>query len=371
MRKLAVEHDLAPCPSPPPLLRTTVPCNAHPSKMSMLAMATPSPHSSFARDYPWEGPRALSDLGPRQSERISLPSIRQAFPELQLRIPSPQDSARTPSTTTGSPKTGATVATPPDYTHSPNSNKRRRYSIDDETSNERASRVPRLYTAPRQPSPVASQRTPATESWAGSARTSPFLPSGAMPVVHSPPTMHLPDRSVEMMDRRPNVPHMALPQHVVYEREQPILRAKAHSHDDYPVRPAPPPPPPMAAAPLEAHHQPPLRHNPFAYHTFHHPTRVQSLSVGSTHPFERHYAPAAYGPPHYHPDFVRYGDMNHSGDTRQRKRRGNLPKETTDKLRAWFVAHLHHPYPTEDEKQELMRQTGLQMSESSLSYSYY
>jgi hypothetical protein len=49
-------------------------------------------------------------------------------------------------------------------------------------------------------------------------------------------------------------------------------------------------------------------------------------------------------------------------DSKQRKRRGNLPKETTDKLRAWFVAHLQHPYPTEDEKQELMRQTGLQMS---------
>lgn len=46
-----------------------------------------------------------------------------------------------------------------------------------------------------------------------------------------------------------------------------------------------------------------------------------------------------------------------------RKRRGNLPKETTDKLRAWFVGHLHHPYPTEDEKQDLMVRTGLQMSE--------
>lgn len=53
-----------------------------------------------------------------------------------------------------------------------------------------------------------------------------------------------------------------------------------------------------------------------------------------------------------------------SGDSKQRKRRGNLPKETTDKLRTWFMAHLSHPYPTEDEKQELMRQTGLQMSKS-------
>lgn len=50
-------------------------------------------------------------------------------------------------------------------------------------------------------------------------------------------------------------------------------------------------------------------------------------------------------------------------DGRQRKRRGNLPKETTDKLREWFISHLQHPYPTEDEKQELMGKTGLQMSE--------
>lgn len=60
------------------------------------------------------------------------------------------------------------------------------------------------------------------------------------------------------------------------------------------------------------------------------------------------------------------GDMGPGGlvgETKQRKRRGNLPKETTDKLRSWFVAHLQHPYPTEDEKQELMAQTGLQMSE--------
>jgi hypothetical protein len=55
-------------------------------------------------------------------------------------------------------------------------------------------------------------------------------------------------------------------------------------------------------------------------------------------------------------------ERDDGNDSKQRKRRGNLPKETTDKLRAWFVAHLQHPYPTEDEKQELMRQTGLQMS---------
>ena len=63
-------------------------------------------------------------------------------------------------------------------------------------------------------------------------------------------------------------------------------------------------------------------------------------------------------------DVARYneGMMGIGGETKQRKRRGNLPKETTDKLRSWFVAHLQHPYPTEDEKQDLMRVTGLQMS---------
>lgn len=54
-----------------------------------------------------------------------------------------------------------------------------------------------------------------------------------------------------------------------------------------------------------------------------------------------------------------------AGESKQRKRRGNLPKETTDKLRSWFHKHLSHPYPTEDEKQELVRQTGLQMSKYS------
>ena len=51
------------------------------------------------------------------------------------------------------------------------------------------------------------------------------------------------------------------------------------------------------------------------------------------------------------------------GDGKQRKRRGNLPKETTDTLRAWFRENLGHPYPSEEEKQRLMKATGLQMSE--------
>ena len=94
-----------------------------------------------------------------------------------------------------------------------------------------------------------------------------------------------------------------------------------------------------------------------------HPARSHSLSVGSISNFDQPpFAAAGVG---QYPDYVRMGEfanMGLSGDNKQRKRRGNLPKETTDKLRAWFLAHLHHPYPTEEEKQQLMKQTNLQMS---------
>lgn len=109
----------------------------------------------------------------------------------------------------------------------------------------------------------------------------------------------------------------------------------------------------------------PYRQDSYPYH-YSHPSRVQSLSAGAIHSYNR--SPfSADGYSQYHPEYMRIGElggMGMGGDNKQRKRRGNLPKETTDKLRAWFVAHLHHPYPTEDEKQELMRQTNLQMSKS-------
>lgn len=62
------------------------------------------------------------------------------------------------------------------------------------------------------------------------------------------------------------------------------------------------------------------------------------------------------------------GDVG--GDSKQRKRRGNLPKETTDTLRAWFRDNLQHPYPSEEEKQRLMKATGLQMSEFYFPYTF-
>lgn len=42
-----------------------------------------------------------------------------------------------------------------------------------------------------------------------------------------------------------------------------------------------------------------------------------------------------------------------------RKRRGNLPKHSVNYLKLWLDAHRFHPYPTEDEKAIMSRETGL------------
>lgn len=45
------------------------------------------------------------------------------------------------------------------------------------------------------------------------------------------------------------------------------------------------------------------------------------------------------------------------------RKRGKLPKETTEFLRSWLMAHANHPYPTEQEKKDLCSHTGLTMSQ--------
>ena len=275
----------------------------------------------------------------------------QQFPELHLRVQS-ENLSRTSTT---SPNVGYGGAiTPPEYVHSPNSSKRRRFS-DDGEQDERARQVPRLYTnfgaAPQRPSPTLPPRSAATESWAGSARTSPLLPSGGLAAARSPLMMEVNDRQDSRM------PFPTLPVLNFDPVPDSMSRVRGRSTDDYHSRPgmAFEAPPTMETSPIA------FRPSHYSY-PYSHPTRVQSLSVGSIQGIDRTpFTSTAYGQ-QYH-DYRMMNEMGGMhGDTKQRKRRGNLPKETTDKLRAWFVAHMNHPYPTEDEKQELMRQTGLQMS---------
>lgn len=41
------------------------------------------------------------------------------------------------------------------------------------------------------------------------------------------------------------------------------------------------------------------------------------------------------------------------------KHQRKLPRDATERLRDWLMTHVQNPYPTDDEKHELMRQTGL------------
>jgi hypothetical protein len=54
-----------------------------------------------------------------------------------------------------------------------------------------------------------------------------------------------------------------------------------------------------------------------------------------------------------------------SSDSKNKRRRGNLPKPVTDILHAWFHEHLDHPYPSEEDKQMFMMRTGLTFSQVS------
>ncbi|KAI0061602.1 hypothetical protein BV25DRAFT_726026 [Artomyces pyxidatus] len=50
---------------------------------------------------------------------------------------------------------------------------------------------------------------------------------------------------------------------------------------------------------------------------------------------------------------------------RPTKKRGKLPKPTTDFLKDWLHRHSDHPYPSEEEKKQLCAATGLSMSQVS------
>ncbi|KAF2834974.1 hypothetical protein M501DRAFT_921412, partial [Patellaria atrata CBS 101060] len=47
------------------------------------------------------------------------------------------------------------------------------------------------------------------------------------------------------------------------------------------------------------------------------------------------------------------------------KRRGNLPKQATNAMKEWFSLHVDCPYPDEEQKQQMCRDTGLNMNQVS------
>jgi len=56
-------------------------------------------------------------------------------------------------------------------------------------------------------------------------------------------------------------------------------------------------------------------------------------------------------------------DGSQKGEKTMKKRRGNLPKSATSKLKAWLFEHVSHPYPSEEEKVFLSTETGLNLNQ--------
>ncbi|KAI9837735.1 MAG: hypothetical protein M1819_006669 [Sarea resinae] len=106
-----------------------------------------------------------------------------------------------------------------------------------------------------------------------------------------------------------------------------------------PISPGYPP------SPYSSQSYTPHRHGPYA---------GQAGPVSNRSPLQ------ASGP--HRMNFEMFGDY---AEHRSKRRRGNLPKQVTDLLRTWFHEHLSHPYPSEEEKQMLMRRTGLTISQIS------
>ncbi|KAI1180152.1 hypothetical protein F4777DRAFT_363588 [Nemania sp. FL0916] len=297
-----------------------------------------------------------------EREPTSLPPIREAFPDF---FPQGDEIATTPSSATSISPSGVRFpgpVTPPEYTTSPNGHKRRRLSFESEAREpNRTSQVPRPYAGLSQAGSRSHSPFPRVQSLVSPRDLEPsrsrgdgtiFSPSGL------PPSANAHDRAPQRM-----LPSLPIPHFGPAGREN--GRIHSHGRDDYMATPSGSPRMVLGHGYNGYGNVPDHGYQmaPYGY-PYHHPSRAQSLSIGSVHLDQPPYHPEAYGS-HFQERYIGEMGMAASGDGRPRRRRGNLPKETTDKLRSWFVGHLSHPYPTEDEKQELMRQTGLQMNQIS------
>ena len=227
--------------------------------------------------------------------------------------------------------------------------------------------ISRTYRSPSRPSrpsqrsqsealsPITSGRRAnllsTDENWAGSDRSSPYAAARGLPSLDS--------SSAARPDWRPTLP--SLPS-LTFNHSSAVSRGRSapSEYASESSRFGAQTYPQLSASQFD---HPISSYHPALSYGYQQP-RGQSYSGPSTYPLSHDRTPFSNG---HHSVYTGSSfpyrlERDDGNDSKQRKRRGNLPKETTDKLRAWFVAHLQHPYPTEDEKQELMRQTGLQMS---------
>ncbi len=55
----------------------------------------------------------------------------------------------------------------------------------------------------------------------------------------------------------------------------------------------------------------------------------------------------------------------------EKKERKNFAKDTVEELKKWFASHLDHPYPDEEDKEELARKTNLNVAQVSAALSRF
>ena len=184
-----------------------------------------------------------------------------------------------------------------------------------------------------------------------SSGTLPELTRGGNPILPPVASTHLPIRNVS---DRPSRDPCSLPP--IYSNGtsngstlNPHRHAVPPQPTQMPIRRNPSPPRQMAYPPYNG-----VPHPDYSYHSGQYMERP---------PFNN-----GSGNGNYPLSFDAGSDY---GDPKQKRRRGNLPKAVTDTLRVWFTNHVGHPYPTEEEKQELMSLTGLTISQvSSKLYEY-
>ncbi|KAL7923519.1 hypothetical protein ACQKWADRAFT_51897 [Trichoderma austrokoningii] len=266
------------------------------------------------------------------SQYCQLPPIREWIPEINE--PLRYNDARSLSQASSERGSFSYALSSSDESHIP----RTQHEAEDKSL---FSHVPRTYHGPRQLFPPSPQLSPSSrefEGWNTPVPTSPVtargIPAPVEMQIQSPgPRIALPRITIPSVTRRDiHPPRPRDFENEVTSRPRQFSRARSHDYAMYLAqnRHSLPPSP-----------QPRFERSPF------------SSSVFST----PQYQDAAH--------FENMGSAAARAESRPRRRRGNLPKETTEKLRNWFYSHLAHPYPTEDEKQDLMRRTGLQMNQIS------
>ncbi|KAJ6785792.1 hypothetical protein PWT90_10857 [Aphanocladium album] len=253
----------------------------------------------------WEARSSNYSLPQADSKYITLPSIRQAIPELHLSTnPKRRECFKSYHYPQSLVRPGPACSS--EHIHSP-ANKKRRISTDEESDPHS-----HHYFSPERPvsgyiSAISRRPTTANDAWRNQA-----------------PTYYKPG----------------------------VFVSPEFTHHEHPFSLHGLPPPPGLECSREDRYS-----DEYTAHQ-----RVQGPDLPNLSPF----APSRHGMPHQDSGHCSSkGTIGMEGHAKQRKRGRKLPKEATDKLRSWLVANMHLQYPTEDEKKELMGQTGLQMNQIS------